>query len=192
MRNDGSHYCSSQQSPLSDKTAVLSSISRREFLWNWGGGLGGIALAHLLTRTAPGKSHPEFNGGLHHHAKAKRVVQLFMSGAASQVDTFDYKPEVIKRSGEKFDPGKKVELFQSRTGPSHEKPLGLEAARTMWQMGKQSGTPTSKSGRRNCLFSLDDFQIECPWPRYVHAEHRPMCFQDFRAWGPGFRTGWAA
>ncbi|GMW03592.1 MAG: hypothetical protein AMXMBFR84_47260 [Candidatus Hydrogenedentota bacterium] len=36
-----------------------------------------------------------------------------MSGAASQVDTFDYKPELIKRAGQQFDPGEKVELFQS-------------------------------------------------------------------------------
>ena len=36
-----------------------------------------------------------------------------MSGAASQCDTFDYKPELIKRHGKKFDPGGPVELFQS-------------------------------------------------------------------------------
>ncbi|MBB6049834.1 DUF1501 domain-containing protein [Armatimonas rosea] len=56
------------------------------------------------------------NQTLHHKPKAKRVVQLFMSGAASQCDTFDYKPELIKRRGEKFDPGGKVELFQSAPG----------------------------------------------------------------------------
>jgi hypothetical protein len=39
-----------------------------------------------------------------------------MSGAASQCDTFDYKPELIKRAGQKFDPGGKVELFQSSPG----------------------------------------------------------------------------
>jgi len=90
---------------------------RREFLWRFGGGLGGVALAHLLgaqgllaETTAP---RPEFNGGLHHRARARRVVQLFMSGAASQCDTFDYKPELIKQHGTKFDPGGQVELFQS-------------------------------------------------------------------------------
>ena len=39
-----------------------------------------------------------------------------MSGAASQCDTFDYKPELIKQHGQKFDPGGKVELFQSAPG----------------------------------------------------------------------------
>jgi len=49
-------------------------------------------------------------------------VQLFMSGAASQCDTFDYKPEVIRRNGEKFDPGGKVELFQSSPGAVMKSP----------------------------------------------------------------------
>ncbi len=97
------------------------TLNRRELLWQLGGGLGGIALAYLLGRdgllAAPGgKGRADLNGGLHHRAKAKRVVQLFMSGAASQVDTFDYKPELIRRHGQPFDPGGKVELFQSSPG----------------------------------------------------------------------------
>src|SRR5438270_4523010 len=103
-------------------------MNRRDFLWNAGGGLGGIALAYLLgaegalADTAGGKGRPELNGGLHHRARAKRVVQLFMSGAASQVDTFDYKPELIRRSGQKFDPGGRVELFQSAPGAVMQSP----------------------------------------------------------------------
>jgi len=104
---------------MSDPVNVRTT--RREFLWQWGGGLGGVALAQmlghqgLLAQTAQPRA--ELNGGLHHKARAKRVVQLFMSGAASQVDTFDYKPELIKRSGQAFDPGETVELFQSNPGP---------------------------------------------------------------------------
>src|SRR3984885_11200925 len=100
-------------------------MDRRSFLWHAGGGLGGIALAQMLGRDgllAAGQGKPEFNGGLHHKAKARRVVQLFMSGAASQVDTFDYKPELIKRHGEPFDPGGKVELFQSSPGACMKSP----------------------------------------------------------------------
>jgi hypothetical protein len=81
-------------------------MNRRNFLWTYGGGLGGIALAQLMADEK----------GLHHPAKAKRIVQLFMSGAASQCDTFDYKPRLIQKNGEKFDPGGKVELFQSTPG----------------------------------------------------------------------------
>jgi hypothetical protein len=39
-----------------------------------------------------------------------------MSGAASHLDTFDYKPLLIERNGQPFDPGGKVELFQSKPG----------------------------------------------------------------------------
>jgi hypothetical protein len=60
--------------------------------------------------------------GLHHPAKAKRVVQLFMSGAASQCDMFDYKPLLIERNGQQFDPGGEVELFQSSPGPVMKSP----------------------------------------------------------------------
>jgi Protein of unknown function (DUF1501) len=102
---------------------------RRSFLWHAGGGLGGIALAYLLGKEkllaaeqTLGKGKPELMGGLHHPARAKRVVQLFMSGAASQLDTFDYKPELIKRHGQKFDPGGKVELFQSFPGACMKSP----------------------------------------------------------------------
>jgi hypothetical protein len=100
---------------------------RREFLWRAGGGLGGIALAHLLGQNnllAETAADPktDFNGGLHHRARANRVVQLFMSGAASQCDMFDYKPELIRRHGQPFDPGEKVELFQSSPGACLKSP----------------------------------------------------------------------
>lgn len=99
-------------------------MNRRQFLWHAGGGLGGIALAHLLGSegilaadgSVASRGRADLNGGLHHRAKAKRVVQLFMSGAASQCDTFDYKPLLIERNGQAFDPGGKVELFQSDPG----------------------------------------------------------------------------
>src|SRR5947208_2923456 len=94
-------------------------MHRRDFLWHSGGGLGGIALAALLADEGllaqPAKPQAA-------KAKARRVVQLFMSGAASQCDTFDYKPLLIKRNGEKWDPGEKVELFQSDPGQTMQSP----------------------------------------------------------------------
>ena len=41
------------------------------------------------------------SGTLHHPPKAKRVIQLFMGGAASHLDTFDFKPALIRHHGEK-------------------------------------------------------------------------------------------
>src|SRR5690242_7065323 len=104
---------------------MANPLSRREMLWQTGGGLGGIALAWLLGAEgalADTGSRGALKGGLHHPAKAKRVVQLFMSGAASQCDTFDYKPLLIERHGQKFDPGGKVELFQSTPGAVMKSP----------------------------------------------------------------------
>jgi len=101
-------------------------MNRNTFLWQAGGGFGGVALAHLLGRDAQGapKGVPKFNGGLHHRAKAKRVIQLFMSGAASQCDTFDYKPLLNTKAGQPWDPGEKVELFQSNPGVVMPSPWG--------------------------------------------------------------------
>ncbi len=100
-------------------------LTRRELLWHCGGGLGGIALAHLLGESGllarPGEERPPFDG-LHHPARARRVVQLFMSGAASQCDLFDYKPLLIERNGQPWDPGEKVELFQSTPGVCMQSP----------------------------------------------------------------------
>ena len=123
------------KTPFDKKTSHL--MDRRSFLWRSGGGLGGIALAHLLGRegalgASAGMGKPELNGGIHHVAKAKRVVQLFMSGAASQIDTFDYKPQLDKLHGQKFDPGSKVELFQSFPGMVLKNPFG-------WKQYGQSG-----------------------------------------------------
>ena len=98
-------------------------MTRREMLWGLGGGLGGIALAGILMDegllAAEGGAAPL---RLHHKPKAKRVIQLVMSGAASQCDTFDYKPRLIKDHGKKWDPGEQVELFQSSPGKTLKSP----------------------------------------------------------------------
>jgi hypothetical protein len=49
--------------------------------------------------------------------RAKRVVQFFMAGAASHIDLFDYKPELVKRNGQPSDFGEPVEAFQNGLGP---------------------------------------------------------------------------
>jgi hypothetical protein len=92
--------------------------TRRDFLWNAGGGLGGIALASLLAgEQRLHANSPEGMPGLHHPPKAKRVVQLFMAGTASHIDLFDYKPELIKHDGKPSDFGEPVEAFQNGLGP---------------------------------------------------------------------------
>ncbi len=92
-------------------------LDRREFLWRSGGGLGGLALASLLGADRALASPGQLSGCLHHPPKAKRVVQFFMAGAASHLDLFDFKPELIKRHGQPSDFGEKVEAFQNGLGP---------------------------------------------------------------------------
>ncbi|HEX3871314.1 MAG TPA: DUF1501 domain-containing protein, partial [Pirellulales bacterium] len=103
-----------------ETTSEATPLSRRDFLWSAGGGLGGIALASLLAQedALASQANPGVLGGkLHHPAKAKRVVQLFMAGGASHIDLFDFKPELVKRHGQPSDFGEEVEVFQDGLGP---------------------------------------------------------------------------
>ena len=95
---------------LFSSASKSSRFARREFLWNTGGGFGGVALAQMLAASGLFAEAPraDLDGGLHHRPKAKRVIQLFMNGGVSQMDTFDYKPELARRHGEKIDFGIKA------------------------------------------------------------------------------------
>ncbi len=101
----------------------IAPSSRREFLWRSGGGLGGIALASLLAgdgalgATPPGVNLRAGPGTPHFKPRAKRVIQMFMGGAASHLDLFDFKSELVKRDGQKSDFGEHVEAFQDGLGP---------------------------------------------------------------------------
>lgn len=70
-----------------------------------GGGFGSVALAGLFARenAAAAPRFPAFP------PKARRVIQLFMNGGASPMDTFDFKPELIRRHGEMAGPAEKPE-----------------------------------------------------------------------------------
>ena len=78
--------------------------TRREFLWQVGGGFAGLALIDLLSRDARAASvSPLAAKPPHFPAKAKHVVFLFMNGAPSQVDTFDPKPALTKFNGTPYN-----------------------------------------------------------------------------------------
>ena len=88
-------------------------VRRREFLLS---GFAGIALADLLGRDRARAALPGQLTSPHHPPRAKRVIQLFMAGAASHVDMFDHKPLLAERNGQPWDPGEAIELFQSSPG----------------------------------------------------------------------------
>ena len=108
-------------------------LSRRNFLAQSGTGLGGIALAHLLGREralgATGPIRPQINPAnpnaqrpTHFPARANRVIMIFCSGAVSQVDTFDYKPELIKRHGQPMPGAEGLVTFQGAQGNLNKSP----------------------------------------------------------------------
>ena len=77
---------------------------RRRFLKQAGLGFGSLALASLLhqeSSAAPAlAADPLALKRPHFPAQVKSIIWLFMTGAPSQVDTWDYKPELQKRDGE--------------------------------------------------------------------------------------------
>ncbi len=89
----------------------LLTSPRRQFLSQSACGFGMLALADLLAsrgvRAAAPSAETAGLSGLaprppHFPARAKRVIFLFMHGGPSQVDTFDYKPELQRRDGESY------------------------------------------------------------------------------------------
>src|SRR5688572_19816117 len=97
-----------------DATHLASThIARRHFLQGCGVGLGKIALGGLLTEslgsrvgaaTSQVPADPLRIRQPHLPATAKRVIHLFMAGAPSQLEMFDYKPQLAKLEGRPLPP----------------------------------------------------------------------------------------
>jgi len=112
-------------------------LDRRQFLSHTASGFGGVALASLLARdgllgaenrvreSASGKTpirpaidaaNPNAPRPAHFEPRAKQVLMIFCSGAVSQIDTFDYKPDLIKHHGKPMPGGEKLITFQGEQG----------------------------------------------------------------------------
>src|SRR5271163_3101443 len=86
--------------------------TRREFLWEAGGGFAGLALIDQLSQdgffTSQARADDPVLPGAnplavrppHFAPKAKSVIFLFMYGGPSQIDTFDYKPRLYQLDGQ--------------------------------------------------------------------------------------------
>jgi hypothetical protein len=112
-------------------------LDRRRFLTDAGMGLGAIALAHLLGRhgllaeTVSRKpplrpeidpSRPYAARTPHFSPRATQVLVIFCSGACSQLDTFDYKPELIRLHGQPMPGGDQLVTFQGEQGALTKSP----------------------------------------------------------------------
>jgi hypothetical protein len=124
-------------------------LSRRSFFRRAGGGFGLVALADLFQgaglfaadATATANSapiNPLTARTPHFAAKAKRVIWLFMNGGQSQVDTWDYKPQLAKRDGQSLTG------FDNKTGFFPEQVGGLLKSPFKFAQHGQSGTWTSE------------------------------------------------
>src|SRR5262249_33523365 len=119
---------------MGHRTPMLAGrhlLDRRDFLAHMATGMGGIALSALLAEegllaagdenSAPALARPQPANPLgpkplHFPAKARRVLHIFCTGAVSHVDTWDYKPELIKRDGQPMPGVEKLITFQGENG----------------------------------------------------------------------------
>jgi len=80
---------------MNPREQFFRTETRREFLKHSGAGIGAMALASVLNGAGTATQRPHFQ------PRAKRVIYIHLVGAASQLDLFDYKPELVKRNGQK-------------------------------------------------------------------------------------------
>jgi hypothetical protein len=179
-------------------SAGLDLLSRRNFLRHAGGGLGGIALASLLSEQGLLGSTPIRPNILpeaplaprppHFPAKAKRVLVIFCSGACSHLDSWDYKPELIKRHGQPMPGSDKLITFQGEQGsltksPWEFKPRGQSGKYTselfprlgelvddlcfIHSMTAKSNTHGPAENQMSTGFTLDGFPGMGAWASYA-------------------------
>jgi hypothetical protein len=115
---------------ITDQTMQTSISNRRQLLLQAGGGIASLALSQLLGREAIGADgqSSQYAPGFpvqHHVPKVKRVIQLFMTGGASPMDTFDYKPELARLHGQALGPKEKPEGFTAPAGSIMKSPFAF-------------------------------------------------------------------
>ena len=100
------------------RQALLKPQTRREALRMMGAGMGSIGLASLIGQQTAlaDATNPLAPKSPHFPARAKRIIQLFMPGGPSQVDTFDYKPLLSKHAGQRPDVVNRKSLRNTQMG----------------------------------------------------------------------------
>ncbi len=100
-------------------------LNRRSFIGHSASGLGSVALLDLLRSDGllANDAKPQIDPGKpfasrkpHFEPKAKQVLVIFCSGACSHLDTFDYKPELVKRHGQPMPGADGLLTFQGAQG----------------------------------------------------------------------------
>lgn len=121
----------------------MPAASRRSFLQSTGCGFGYLACSALAQRqawaAAPSRNAPA--GFQPHHApRAKRIIFLFMQGGVSHVDSFDYKPRLIREDA------KIVDIADARTVAKTGKGAPQRMMKPLWEFSQHGETGRWASG----------------------------------------------
>ncbi|MDX2035507.1 MAG: DUF1501 domain-containing protein [Isosphaeraceae bacterium] len=167
-------------------------LDRRRFFSTLSTGLGAAALVSLLAEEGAlarsDQTDPLAPKPVHFRPRAKRVLQIFCSGAVSHLDTWDYKPELVKRHGAPMPGSEKLITFQGENGnltksPWEFKPRG-ESGKMISELlphlaehaddlcflhGMTSKTNTHGPGEMfmNTGFTLEGFPSAGAWVAYA-------------------------
>ncbi len=175
----------------------LRMMDRRGFLRDAGAGRGGMALPALLAQGRAGgvpirplvnAAQPSAPRLPHFAPRATKVLMFFCSGALSHLDSWDYKPELIKRHGEPMPGADKLITFQGEQGllqrsPWEFKPRGETGKYTsdllphlaamtddycfVHSMTAKSNTHGPAENQMSTGFTLDGFPSMGAWVSYA-------------------------
>ncbi len=194
--------------------------TRRRFLETFSTGLGGIALASLLARESSAAPVPgeAADRPPHHPPKARRAIQIFLQGGLSQVDSFDYKPQLDKLHGKSVPGKEKPVAFMGHVGLLHKahfafKQRGqsglwvsdlfprlaevadeLTVIRSMWS---GTGNHTPATYEANSGFRTLGFPAAGTWVSYAlgcEVDNLPtfVVLPDTRSWPTGRANNWSS
>src|SRR6185369_6650732 len=156
----------------------LRGVTRRQLFGHCAMGLGSLALASLMDQSvfAAGAGLPTSAAtnarpfGRHFPARAKNVIYLFMAGGPSQLELFDYKPELIKHNAksipQSFLEGKRFAFMDS----SFKDRITLLGTRRKFAQHGQSGAYVSELLPHTASI-VDDISIikSCATEVFNHA-----------------------
>src|SRR5277367_4861504 len=145
---------------------MKSFWSRRDFLFQSGGGVSGLALAYLLDQegllgAAPDSGacdakavgyNPYAPRKPHFAPRATSVISLFMSGGVSHLDTFDPKPALEKYAGQPLSGKGEIVVRQGNPGPLMPTPF-------QFKKYGQSGIPVSELFPTIAEQHIDDLAV---------------------------------
>lgn len=104
-------------------------LTRRHFLWEAGAGLSGLALAWMFQqeiRAAENAASAIAPGRTHFPPRAKRVIHICACGGVSHLDTYDFKPDLIKHDGQELTNKGKLDTFFGKPGRLLKSPFAFK------------------------------------------------------------------